>query len=185
MNKEELKKLYSAYFPYKLEVQHIDTDWPEDRETKTILTGVFEDCLTFNQGSDYYYNDEQIVIKPILWDLSYITKEIEHEGETFVPLEELLKLSVDETDNGEGCYSKDDIVETEVRNGFAISGIVNEHSKFTIRYYSKYQIFSLFHPLGTDIHLSYKYREKLIEWHFNVYNLPEDHFINKATLTNK
>lgn len=27
--------------------------------------------------------------------------------------------------------------------------------------------------------------EKLLEWHFNVFQLPEDQFINKATLTQK
>lgn len=178
MNKDELLKIYSAYLPYGLKLRdnvNIIRElthkgyWHRSSENDTVFVGV-------DEAIDYK-------LKPILYDLSYLTKEIKHEGETFIPLEELLKLAVDEKDNGEACYSKDDIIEIQVRNGFAISGIVNEHSKFTIRYYAKEQIFSLFHPLGTDMHLNYKYREKLLEWHFNIFQLPEDQLINKATLT--
>lgn len=31
----------------------------------------------------------------------------------------------------------------------------------------------------------YEKFQMLLKWHFNVFNLPEDQFINKATLTNK
>ncbi|KPE50130.1 hypothetical protein [Chryseobacterium indologenes] len=75
MTKEEQLRLYSAYFPYKLQFIHIDIDREDDKDVITTLTGVFEDCLTFNNAADYYYNDEEIIVKPILYDLSYLTKE--------------------------------------------------------------------------------------------------------------
>lgn len=152
MNKDEQKKIYSSYFPYKLEVLHVDTDWAEDRETTAILTGVFEDCLTFNQASDYYYKDEQIVIKPILYDLSFLTKEIENEGERFVPTRWL-------RDN---------------------------HAEFDISKADMEQLISMFiHVFRSPESAPYYFIKKLLEWHFNVFQLPEDQFINKATLTNK
>lgn len=139
MTKEELKIIYSVYFPYKLEVQHIDTDWAEDRKINVILTGVFEDCLTFNQASDYYYNDEDIVVKPILWDLSYLTKD------------ELRSAGFD--------HHIDYL--THEREGWI--------EKYGFENYIK--------------KLPYGHYQYLVSKHYNVFNLPEYEYINKATLT--
>lgn len=138
MTKEDLKKIYSSYFPYKLEVYHIDTDWAEDREITATLTGVFEDCLTFNQGADYYYQDNDIVVKPILYDLSYLTKE------------ELKNAGFDDH----------------------IDFITNEREGWIKKYGLENYMKKL--PYG---HFQY-----LVSNHYNVFQLPEDQFINKATL---
>ncbi len=75
MNKEELLRIYSAYLPYGLKAQYNNGD------IITII-GVNTETIQVNCDFTHYgYSDTRIEdVKPILYDLSYLTKEIEHEG---------------------------------------------------------------------------------------------------------
>ncbi|PIF44318.1 hypothetical protein CLU96_1261 [Chryseobacterium sp. 52] len=162
--KEELLKIYSAYLPYELECEYefnsIVTKYSEKRIGK--LLGVREQpfhsvsLLVDNKSNnpDYIKHSE---VKPILYHLSYLTKEIEHEGETFVPVE-YFEITDDhdsypvEYDHGNIKLIKD------------LESIANHNSAFDIKF------------------LPFEVVIKLIEWHFNVFNLDESEYINKATL---
>lgn len=151
MNKDELLKIYSAYMPYKLNVQLSAKD--------TYKNGVFPLIGIRNDGLFYmgesgmfgYVQRELGAVKPILYDLSYLTKEIEHEGERFVPIEKLEELF------GIGFKKFDNTV------GFSY-------------FFKGFSNGVLFDKIE-------RFRNKLLEWHFNVFQLPESEFINKATLT--
>ena len=84
---------------------------------------------------------------PILRNISDLTKEIEHNGERFVPVERIKCL-----------------YEIEYRNNNPISMYVDGSwtSKIT--------------------ELPYDLVQLLLEWHFNVFNLPEHLFIDINTL---
>lgn len=142
MNKDELLKIYSAYLPYGLNVQLSAKD--------TYKNGVFPLVGIRNDGLFYmgesgmfgYVQREIGSVKPILYDLSYLTKDIEHEGEVIVLAKKIFKREWL------------DIAEYYVR--------CNQIMK-----------------------LSYDNIQLLLKYHFNVFNLPESEYINKATLTNK
>jgi hypothetical protein len=129
MKQLTIKEL-SAYLPYGLKVQH--TTFLESGKNRVVvdtLESLCEDCATFKSSMDYYLidpEDNECEIKPILRPLSDLTKEIEHNGERFVPRDE-----------------------------------------FTDYEWDKYCCFDL--PL--DRFLPYDTFSKLIEWHFDVFNL--------------
>lgn len=146
MNKDELLKIYSAHLPYKTPITLASEAYNYDGLT-TIL-------------SPHYLLDWQrnkCKISLHLWDLSYLTKEIEHEGEKIIPIEKLFGSAL------------------------AISG-------YTV--YQDFQYKEFAHLTYVKDGLKpfpflFEHYQKLFEWHFNIYQLPEDQFINKATLTNK
>ena len=79
--KLELKHL-AGYLPYGLKAEFADYDDIEDIEILTILSleiGSEEDFIV-NQYSSFFFQ-----FKPILRPLSDLTKEIEVNGEKFVP----------------------------------------------------------------------------------------------------
>lgn len=138
MNKDELIRIYSAYLPYQLRicdsVHNPDFILDED-----------------NVGDVLHDAEHLYTIKPYLYDLSYLTKEIEHEGKKFVPQEILIEkygIEVKKFDNvaGYNYFFKG------FRNGLNFKDFEN-------------------------------YRNQLLEWHFNIFQLSEDQFINKATLS--
>ncbi|MGK6342893.1 hypothetical protein ACMGDK_11675 [Chryseobacterium sp. DT-3] len=143
MTKEEQLKIYAAYLPYGL---LIETRTDEEIKTEgsyiSKLIGIDQYGLL-----DEFHNTWEYEVRPILYDLSYLTKEIEHEGERFVPIEELYRA------DEEQHYSHCDL----------------DDMKHFIRVLPTAQI-------------PYCFIQKLLEWHFNVFNLPPDQFINKATL---
>lgn len=135
MNKDELLKIYSACLPYKTPITLASEEYNYDGLT-TIL-------------SPHYLLDWQrnkCKISLHLWDLSYLTKEIEHEGKKITPIVEIMN-------------DGDDIFED--------------------------MLIRLAAGLSKPDRLPYRIFIKLLSYHFNVFNLPEDQFINKATLTNK
>jgi len=86
MEKLELKHL-AGYLPYGLKAEFADYDDIEDTEILDVLSleiGSEEDFIV-NQYSSFFFQ-----FKPILHPLSYLTKEIEVNGEKFVPLTEIL-----------------------------------------------------------------------------------------------
>ncbi len=144
MNKDELLKIYSAYMPYSLELQHKYQKAKHNGET--VLRSWVKPLEPLDLGCLLPHRNDSFDWKPILWDLSYLTKEIEHEGKMITPIVEIM--------NG-----GDDIFED--------------------------MLIRLAAGLSNPDRLPYRIFIKLLSYHFNVFQLSEDQFINKATLTNK
>ncbi|EFK36835.1 Uncharacterised protein [Chryseobacterium gleum] len=158
MNKDELLKIYSAYLPYELNVglsdegkYNLDSEYPNEHANKTgVITEFTISNGEFGYGefkvSDKYYFsfNELSEIKPLLYDLSYLTKEIEHNCLIIKPIEYISTSIADRNKTLKMVENKD--------------------------------------PL--DVLPQWKF-EKLLKFHFNVFNLPESEYINKATLTQK
>lgn len=74
----------AAYLPYNLSVLR------PDGKTIVPLVGIENNILIFREynNEDLTYGD-MVKNKPILRPLSDLTKEIEHNGEKFVPIDEL------------------------------------------------------------------------------------------------
>lgn len=95
--------------------------------------------------------------KPILHPLSDLTKEITVGGETFVPIEELLKLNYPKSVKT-GRYSE---IEIDT-NGYPMAYYKYNSTKYiTIRTFS------------VPDKLEYWIVQKLLEWHFDVFGLIE------------
>lgn len=91
--KLEPKRL-ASYLPYKLKVYH-KTFNEHSETTKSIieeLTTISYECASFANSMDYYFEDiedNECDIKPILFPLSSLTKEITINGESFIPANKL------------------------------------------------------------------------------------------------
>lgn len=140
----EKLKIYSAYLPYGLKLQYFD-DEREILHNDCKIVEFREDEMTI-ANNEYQYDVKFYDVKPILFSLEDLTKEITIGGETFVPFDELIKiknvrLRVEKYENG-------------------------DKKLLNINTFS----FSLFD-------FEYKIIEKLLEWKFNVFNLPEIEYI--------
>lgn len=144
MNKEELIRIYSAYLPYELTITDVTNNQEFILEPENI-SGVLNDAEHLN------------TLKPHLYDLSYLTKEIEHEGRKIVPVE-YFEITDDsdsypiEHDHGNFKLIKD------------LESIAKNNSYHDIQF------------------LPFETVQRLISFHINVFGLKEDQFINKATL---
>ncbi|WP_312394792.1 hypothetical protein [Chryseobacterium sp.] len=139
MTKEELIKIFSAYLPYDLDVC-TSYGSPKLNNPKKMF-GADIDRIKRNKNLSF-------IMKPILYDLSYLTKEIEHNGEFFEPMEKM---------------HKDWDCEAEIQFLYALSDDwASAEDKLQFAPYSIFQ--------------------KLLAWHFNVFGLEENEFINKANL---
>ena len=85
--KEITLKEWSAYLPYGLKVKLESELYP----TPTII-GITNDYLYLNYHG-YRLSKLTKDCKPILRDLSDLTKEIEHNGERFIPEDRLYELA--------------------------------------------------------------------------------------------
>ena len=146
----ELKHL-APYLPYSLKViddAHFEptTLFGLDKNSVFTLTNVI---WTF------FYKE----IKPILHPLSDLTKEIEHNGEKLVPAIELAKLSVEL-----GFYK-----DVSPSMGFDYS-IVNKPFGKMLKI-SKNGQWVLIVSFNNVDRLKHSFYEKLLEWHFDVFNL--------------
>ena len=123
--KEITLKEWSAYLPYGLICEVKDQG-----EIKTdTLSGVYDNKeLVFHNIVESHQGFESV--KPILYDLSWLTKEITHEGETFIPLYKLQKID-------------------------------------------KAFILTFIETFGYE-ELKVEVFELLLEWHFNVFSLPDE-----------
>lgn len=72
--KQELLKIYSAYLPYELEVYRI-----EHKHEKTKIFSAYDLCP----------DGEIENLLPMFYSMDMLTKEIEHKGERFIPINEL------------------------------------------------------------------------------------------------
>ncbi|WP_185269220.1 hypothetical protein [Chryseobacterium indologenes] len=187
MTKEELLKIYSAYLPYNLQIEFKRNIYPTSVEIQTLDLKNLYSALFPGKPKSFQ-------IKPILYDLSYLTKEIERDGEAFMPMLKLAKMESDQFE-----YLDDD------ENGFPIIGYdVTDFDMGSMTFANVYRfeydqesglfVVNIYDEGGKQEDLigmdevclsNLLLREKLLEWHFNIFQLPEDQFINKATLTNK
>lgn len=150
MNKDELLKIYSAYLLYDLQLQHKYEKAKHNGET--VLRSWVKPLEPLDLGCLFPHRKDSFDWKPILYDLSYLTKEIEHDGERFVPT----------------IWLRDN------------------HAEFDISKADMEQLISMFiHVFRSPESAPYYFIKKLLQWHFNVFQLPESEYINKATLTNK
>jgi len=172
-NKLTLEHL-APYLPYGLE------GFSSNGMSTTIdeLIGIYSD---FSLTLKTYVNNHNSVdygcgideFKPILRPLSDLTKEIEVDGEKFVPLEQLCKIAIDEYDAKENYFLSENIVEFEVVNNNSISAYFQENLKFRFSYSDERGLFSLFTPQELTCYFGLKYTNKLFEWHFDINNLIE------------
>lgn len=139
MTKEEKLKVYSAYLPYGLELQH---KYKKAKHTgETVLRSWVKSLEHLDLGCLFPHRKDSFDWKPILYDLSYLTQE------------ELRKA------------------------GFSdhIDYLTHEREGWIDKYGFEDYLNKL--PYG---HFQY-----LVSKHYNVFNLSEDQFINKATLKTK
>ena len=136
MKKLELKHL-APYLPCELKVLR------PDGRTVLGVYGLQGNLIVHRENNELTYSGFT-GSKPILRPLSDLTKEIEVNGEKFVPFERL-------------CLMSD---------------------------YSEYmqQIEEDVYEMNTPVRWPYEIVEKLFEWHFNVFNLPEHLWVDINTL---
>ena len=154
-------QVLSAYLPYKVKAQYLDS---EDYEITTgelvrIDTGVIngdgnEDVIITCGEQEFDPLDLidcefQLLLRP----LSALTDEIEHNGERFVPIDNLIKAD----------------------NKVIVSNYVSDGSKaitITITYKLMGDTFTDFIiNRNTVDNTDYCYVQKLLEWHFDVFSL--------------
>lgn len=139
--KEELIKIYSAYLPYGLSVFF--------EENNAFYPLVINNPSVSMKGG---FNINEVIneeMKPLLWDMDMLTKEIEHKGERFIPIEFLMKMRSVDINNF--CC--------ENRKQKAVDALLND-LKITNR-------------IAIDMF------NKLLEWHLNVFGLDESEYIKK------
>ena len=158
----EKQKVFSAYLPFELKCEVINSG--KEKEIGTLIgvyndgSCVFGDIVESSKGFES--------IKPILFSLEDLTKEITINGETFVPIVELANEFTDDSFND---YYLDKFFKTEI--------VLRE--KYS-RYYFKIQ-FKNDKIVGFDNNDTelpqFDIFQKLLEWKFNIFNLPEIEYI--------
>ncbi len=95
MTNQELLEKISVYLPYNVKVKYFDPEREKLEFCNIHFVDIDEITLT-SPDSDYHLllqDDHKLVLKP----LSMLTEEIEHEGERFVPIVEMLKPEINIT----------------------------------------------------------------------------------------
>ena len=83
----EKLKIYSAYLPYGLKIEcHSEEEIKKEGNYISELSAIFKNGIQDEFGNDWDFN-----VKPILFSLEDLTKEITIGGETFVPLHKMLE----------------------------------------------------------------------------------------------
>lgn len=182
MTPQEKLKIFAFYLPYELKVQS---------STGTIyLLNTFSDIRGRGIESrqiERVINDN---MKPILRPLYDLTKEIEHNGEKFIPLERLFAYSqgVFDYDYKYVNIMSSNQVQIEMlghRNYF-FEFIPRDNKNNDIRLHDTFR-FNCFH---TNLRMEnkaievvknpYLLFEKLLEWHFNAFNLPGSEYVKNS-----
>lgn len=134
MTQEQKDKLFKAlcfYLPYRVMMQfQNDSGFP-------IVELGFMDKYKF-------FSDKKYNWLPILHPLSDLTKEIEHNGERFVPIERIRK---------------------DIGN-VSMYQYTNGDFEFNIE--------SEYHSQEIDLWDGFRIAEKLLEWHFDIFGLIEE-----------
>jgi hypothetical protein len=154
---EELKIEHLApYLPYKL--KFLCTDGYEHEMVGLELVDIL---LISHQGDFGRVNINTMNIKPLLYPLSHLTKEIEVNGERFVPIAEFWKMN----------HNLDKIGEFKANISDCEAYIKSNHLAF-------------FFDFSADLrNVKFWIIKKLFEWHFDVNSLIEKGLaIDKTTL---
>lgn len=155
--KRQLEIALCGYLPYGLRVL---------RNNPTTKGMSIEKMVGLNDNFVYFKNGGCIFqyIKPILHPLSDLTKEIEHNGEKFVPMEELFCLATKE-DNPI-------ILEWEVIFSKNVYGIRFKGIGLLFMYDPEFMCFTQSTIFKAN-HVGFQYQlfQKLFEWHFDVFRL--------------
>jgi len=155
----------AAYLPYKVNVSNYD--WTEIVEV--TLFNIHDAFIAINNGH----------FRLVLRNLSDLTKEIEHNGERFVPLLKLYEMSIfniykhiaeykvevlayDDTTFGLVVRDIDD----RQRNGFTLNVPYEYGFQFEFHLTLDNENSNSFHSLN-----QYDLFQKLLEWHFDIFNL--------------
>ena len=146
--KEITLKEWSAYLPYGLKFK-------TKRGFDTLST--LSDELINCDFEEYYSLNK---VKPILYDLSWLTREITHEGETFVPLLNLV-------DPDKSDWDKMECLEFQ-----AVPNIPQSQKWLKVKHLELGEVIQI-NPFNLEV-LPHKLFQKLIEWKFNVFNLPDE-----------
>lgn len=138
MSNQELLKVYSSYLPYGVKV--VDDEY---KDIHTLFTVCSNNSIVVKNNEDkgvdvLIYGDFKLLLRP----LSDLTKEIEHNGKQFVPLE-VLNEKVQLFGNSYEIYIDDN---NDVRL------LANYHK-------------------GKDIIRGFDPKYLLMEWHFDVFSL--------------
>lgn len=152
-----------------LTIKHLAGYLPYGLKMLQITKGTFENSLNVEKVYNVTLNNiedmlqkryRQISCKPILRPLSDLTKEIEHNGEKFVPIIELLKLEhPNYFDEYKGSRYSD--IDFEQNENFAKCYFTFQATKDIVLYTKM--------PLNSP----YWIIEKLYEWHFDIHGLIE------------
>ena len=148
----------------KLELKHIAPYLPYGLKTKYFLS----DAIVLNEGQPEDIRDKNLTsdnvnfvlsfCKPILYPLSWLTKEIECNDSQFIPSKTLMRLSRNDNFEYSLTFAFIRMLKLDIEQG-------NERDLINDLNNAPYWVI-----------------QKLIEWHFNVFNLPEHLYIDKSTL---
>jgi hypothetical protein len=143
----ELKHL-AAYLPYGLKVQHNSYSNGRLDTIYCSIECLSDECVTFSSfmAEDYHFGSKEndCEFKPILRPLSMLGKEIEVNGERFIP--------IDWFEIGDDCNNSVDYGQGNVK----LIGLLKDMAK---------------HKFIQLEYLNYGVVEKLCEWHFDIFGL--------------
>lgn len=148
MTKEEQLRIYSAYLPYDLQVEFKRNIYPASVEIQTL--GIKNLGLVLYPGQPNSFK-----MKPILYDLSYLTTPIE--GGILV-INQIADLIC--PNQGFFLTQNEDAILIDFDDAFCTYTINKNYM----------------------LDESYEVMQILIKYHFNVFSIPEGEYINKATL---
>ena len=156
--KEITLKEWSAYLPYGLKFK-------TKRGLDTLST-LSDELINCDFEEWYSLNN----IKPILYDLSWLTREITHEGETFVPIEKLLDIE------SEANWSASDYLLTESGVGEYWVKLKGNEESFVFGFNSDIKYFYKINKFGENKSVKHQLDlfNKLFEWKFNVFSIPDE-----------
>lgn len=101
----KLEEVLHHYLGTDLEMQFVEDG------SSAILTGIMDMGkphvqVKFQGNHGMFYYSE---LKPVLFDLSMLTEEIEHNGKKFIPVEKLFKLGFTDLSDGWEVLIRDEI----------------------------------------------------------------------------
>ena len=181
--KEEKLKIWSSYLPYNLETAYCD------RFGDILKVGVLNN-IQYNESETHplrlsieglYELEHEWKFKPFLWDMDMLTKEIEHKGERFVPIEKLFDIETGLN------WSSSDYIKTEKGKNEYWTRSKDSGKSFYFGFNSERNYF--YHIDSSGFQQSVKNQlemfQKLFEWHFNVFGLDESEYIKKQSVIQK
>lgn len=174
--KEELLKIYSAYLPYDLKLQH-NFEKAKHRGETTLRSWIKPlepldlGCLFPDRTDTFYW-------KPILYSMDMLTKEIEHKGERFIPIEKLFDIETglewSKSGHIKSDKGKDEYWVRQKEEGRSFYFGYNAENNYFYKIDSENCKQSVWKQLEMF--------QKLFELHFNVFGLDESEYIKKESL---